>query len=139
MPEFLNIGNHAKTFPKIQNNSESFSNIQTNLKSFETFHCCLNHLGLSEHSKTYNILKKKQNIPKKCKTFQTHPENSKTFQKIQNVPKHAKRNPANSETIQKKTKKHLEKKSQSEKMECSHWPDMVQYLHFRILKFPLMG
>ena len=52
MSEFLNIRNHAKTFPQNQNDSESFSNIQTNLKTFEIVHCCLNHLGLSEHSKT---------------------------------------------------------------------------------------
>ena len=77
-------------------------------------------------------------MAKHSKHIQKIPKHSKKSRMFQNMPKHDKRNPANSETIQKKLK-NIRKTSQSEKMERSHRPDMVQYLHFRILKFPLMG
>ena len=59
--------------------------LKKNPKTIEIFHCCLNHLGLSEseHSKTFKRQtkhsKKKQKIPK----------HAKTFQKIQKHPKHS--------------------------------------------------
>ena len=72
--------------------------LKKNPKTIEIFHCCLNHLGLSEseHSKTFKRQtkhsKKKTENPKTCQNIPKNPETSKTFfQKIQKNP--AKKNP----------------------------------------------